>query len=379
MVRKDGDIMVTTLLALVPLAAQAAGQPASLSADPVVQVGLYSYRGDGTVSGSAYDTAPAPSSTVYASESLCQLGAGYRDLPAAAAYAWKFSGKVLSSSSTEAVLQLEWQRVLDQGNAVSGSATSVQLTVRAGDKVLLDSVLPATARSACASNVGFEVRYASRMPPGEWRTATRVTGSGAGTGSGVGVGGGTGGRVSGGGGGSGVGAGGVGTGTQTSGGGASAVSGGASGFPAGRPLLPAWAVGFVTVELWLVHTLPGQADQVLHKNLRAMPEEGATFSFDPVTIQGAQGPALVQVTGSFAVSHASGGAQLVFTTNRRVSLAQSSTPVRDAPADLQGGSRTTLAMPGPDEVLSFEMPPLKLPGGTAVPDRFSVRVRVGPR
>jgi hypothetical protein len=36
-------------------------------------------------------------------------------------------------------------------------------------------------------------------------------------------------------------------------------------------------------------------------------------------------------------------------------------------------------MPGPEEVLSFEMPPIRLHGGVELPDRISVRLQIRPR
>ena len=100
-----------------------------------MQVGLFSYHADGTAAGSAFGTAERLESTVFASGSLCQLGAGYRDLPAMAAHAWKFTGRVVSANAESAVVQLEWQRVMSEGAAVSEAPTSVELTLKAGDRV----------------------------------------------------------------------------------------------------------------------------------------------------------------------------------------------------------------------------------------------------
>ncbi len=128
-----------------------------------MQVGLFSYHADGTAAGSAFGTAERLESTVFASGSLCQLGAGYRDLPAMAAHAWKFTGRVVSANAESAVVQLEWQRVMSEGSAVSEAPTSVELTLKAGDRVLLDSVAPQTARGCSVTNAGFEARYMARF------------------------------------------------------------------------------------------------------------------------------------------------------------------------------------------------------------------------
>ena len=128
-----------------------------------MQVGLFSYHADGTAAGSAFGTAERLESTVFASGSLCQLGAGYRDLPAMAAHAWKFTGRVVSANAESAVVQLEWQRVMSEGATVTEAPTSVQLTLKAGDRVLLDSVAPQTARGCSVTNAGFEARYMARF------------------------------------------------------------------------------------------------------------------------------------------------------------------------------------------------------------------------
>ena len=104
------------------------------------------------------------------------------------------------------------------------------------------------------------------------------------------------------------------------------------------------------------------------------------FAFAPVTIDTPRGAVIVQVTGSFAVTNsASGSPQLVFVTNRRATLTQTEQAPRDSVSESQGSSRTTNPMPAPDEVLSFELPPLRMTGRPAVPDQFSIRVRITPR
>ena len=104
------------------------------------------------------------------------------------------------------------------------------------------------------------------------------------------------------------------------------------------------------------------------------------FAFAPVTIDTPRGAVIVQVTGSFGVTNgASGSPQLVFVTSRRATFTQADQAARDSVSDSQGSSRTTNPMPSPDEVLSFELPPLRMNGRPSVPDQFSVRVRIAPR
>jgi len=126
------------------------------------------------------------------------------------------------------------------------------------------------------------------------------------------------------------------------------------------------------VELWLVRSVAGQEDQTVYQTLHAT-REGAMFAFAPVSIQTPEGAISVQVTGSFATSSGPGGPRLIFVTGRRVSFG----PVRGASTDEQGTSRVTKPMPGPDDVLSFELPPIEAANlRRAVPDQFAVRVRI---
>ena len=334
-----------------------------LSDEPIVQVGLFSYRDDGTVQGSAYDTEPSLSSVVYVNGSLCQLGAGNRPQPATAADAWRFTGRIVSKTAEEAVMQLDWQRILVDGHATVAPGETVQLTLKAGDRLLLDSVLPRTQPSCGVASVGFEARYRQRFsefPQLREQLKSRVGRAGGGTGGGAVA-------ISG----SGTASGGVRTGRISAGPGTAPGPDAASATRAvpGR---------MVSVNLWLVHSAPGRDDEVLHQVLSA-PHEGAVFAFAPVNINGPGGPATVQVTGSFVVrtNAESGDQQLIFVTTRRVT--RGTGQPRDA-ADQAGTSRIVNKMPGPDDVLSFEMPALRaIDGRPALPDRFSVRVRIAPQ
>ena len=162
-VRQESETTMLMLLPALLLAGQSASVQHARPSEPVVQVGLFSYHADGTAAGSAFGTADRLESTVFASGSLCQLGAGYSDLPAMAAHAWKFTGRVISANAESAVVQLEWQRIMSQGATVTEAPTSVQLTLKAGDRVLLDSVAPQTARGCSVTNAGFEARYMTRF------------------------------------------------------------------------------------------------------------------------------------------------------------------------------------------------------------------------
>jgi hypothetical protein len=278
------------------------------------------------------------------------MGAGLRDAPAWAVHAWRFSGRVLSKTPDEVTLELTWQRVLDHGNASTATGSPTQLTLRLGEAVTLETV-EAPADSECSRRVSFEARYGSKP----YHVDVVATGSGASKqevrrGTGVGAGSGT-----------------------AAGGGVSGVSRGAAAGGVSGARMPSGS-RWMDVNLWLVHSAPGRQESVLHQQLRA-PLEGADFAFAPMSIETPRGPAIVQVRGSLSVTD---GQQLIFVTNRTVKFRSPS--ARESAFDTQGGGRTVNAMPGPAEVLSFDMPPILGPQGSGtLPDQFSVRVQIIPR
>ena len=310
------------------------------TSEPTVQIGVFGYRADGSNASAAYDTEPSLESRVYASGKLCQVGAGYRETPAWAMHAWRFSGRVLSKSRDEAIVELTWQRTLDSGNAIPVPENVTQLTLRAGDRTVLETV-HGQSDPPCSTSVTFEVRYMPRFS--EAVRAARSFGSGGATSGSL--------------------ARGV-DGTGASGSTVRAGGGGVGAGPSGT------RASWMHVDLWLVHSAPDRKDEVIHQLVRA-PREGADFAFAPVSIDTLRGGVVVQVSGSFGVADG----QLTFITNRSVKYLSGGG--RDGAADTQGTGRTVNAMPGPDEVLSFEMPPIHgSPGGVVLPNQFSVRVRI---
>jgi hypothetical protein len=353
-------VAFAALLSSIPMVASA--QNTAPPNDPIVQVGLYGYRADGSIGSSAHDTAPDLSSIVYVNGQRCLMGAGNRPAPPDATDVWQFKGKVISTTPEQAVVQLDWRRTVANGLRIDGNESSQQLNLRVGESLQLDQAGMESKPGCPTVAVGFEARYAPRF----WGIPA---GGSAGGGGRVAASSGSGpvtynaGKVARGGG--------FGTSVAISqaGGGGSAVS-------------AATGSGLFDVNLWLVRAVPGRPDEVTHSLLR-MNEAGASFAFPPVAIATSGGTTMVQVTGSFAVTHADNGEQqLVFSTNRRITNRRDTTTTvgqpRDRGDDVQGTGRTTNPMPGPDEVLSFEMPPIRWNGHEA-PDQFSVRVKIAPR
>lgn len=135
--------------------------------------------------------------------------------------------------------------------------------------------------------------------------------------------------------------------------------------------------GFYVADLWLVHSAPDRDDEVLHTVSSVWPVARA-FTFAPVTIHTSQGAVTVRIVGSVGVSRTPDGERFSFSARRHVTFVPSDRPLRDAVLDSDGTANVAVPVPGPDDVLSFEMPALQVPGGPAVPDRFAIRVRLTP-
>jgi hypothetical protein len=116
--------------------------------------------------------------------------------------------------------------------------------------------------------------------------------------------------------------------------------------------LPAGAraggAGSLDVDLWLVHTTPSGSLHAQHQTVRLTPA-GGMFTFAPVRFETTRGEIGVELTGAFQ-RFTAGGSELLLVSLSRVITGGS------APSARLGGSSSSLIMlPGPDEVLSFEM------------------------
>jgi hypothetical protein len=343
-------IILTSFVLLV--AAAQAGAQQKVPADPVVQVGIFSYRPDGGDQSSAYETNLSTETTVYVAG--CAVGAGTRPAPDRATDAWRLSGKIVSATADEAVVDLDWQRIRADGAAVSSPGSSLQLTLHIGDRVPLDSMTRDATAECPARTIRFEARYVPRSA-----SLAGVNGLVRG------------------GGGSGEVAGEAGIASSTSSSHRSA-SGSGRAVHRYRPIEPAPASpAQFDVDLWLVRESPGRHDQTLYQALTGV-RSSAQFAFAPVTIETARATVNLQVTGLLQIkTDEAGGRQLVFVTMRNAKFSSTAGTSRDPIPSVQGASTTTSPLPGPADVLSFEMPPLRLPnGGPAIPDQFSIRVRV---
>jgi hypothetical protein len=328
--------------AVMLFVAQTGSSPAKPPSAPVVQVGVFLYAPDGTTQAAAYQTNLASESVQYVAG--CEIGGGNRPAPDRATDVWRVSGNVERSDAEEAVVRVDWQRLRAAGTPVTSPGGSVVLTLHVGDRVLLDSAHSDPVVGCGARTIGFEARFAAR--PG-W---TAVRGGGAGGGGGV--------------------ASGTGTGGGRAGGGGRVMA---------SPRAASDAAAF-SADLWLVKTdanrSPEQPDFNMQGIVLQKVQGAAPFTFTPFTIETPAGPLSVQITGLVQVTNDRGPTELVFTAARNVRYAASG-PNRESTVTSMGTSTTRHPMPGPDEVMSFELPSIKLPNSTAtVPDQYSVRLRI---
>ena len=340
---------------------------------PIVHSGLFVVSADGHGSGSAVQTGDREGgelSGILFISPCGVIGASNPERPvsAFATDIWLMSGRVLALNDQQVSVQIGWRRLRRNGQEESSPEQSVTLTLQRGERHTLENVAVPAMGACDARNVSLEVVFASRQELwGVRADAYAAAGGGRGSaagGSGTGTGGGSG---------------------SGSGAGAGAGSGGGA-VVRDRVSVAMKGVGDPalerrTADLWLVRTTPGRADETRHiaSQVIAIPTK---YAFAPLTIATAFGTLNVVVAGTVEVGLSPEGEPgFHFTATRNMTWSATAQPARETWAVAEGSTKTTVALPGPEEVLSFEMPPLRAPDGAVLPDRLSVRVRlsVSPR
>jgi hypothetical protein len=321
-------------------------------------------------------------SYVWADQSLCGMGAG-DDAPASPPWTgWHFTGTVLADVPGEMTVRVEWQRLWENGVRIqSGPSGAQTYRLRNGERVELDRVVPANAGRCGTVEAKLEAAVLPRAAflMGARGRGVGVTGSGS-TGARGGRGGARGGGT--------VGTGSTGTGSGTGGGVASGTARGSVGRGAGVTLggtaggrgapgrgSQVRAVGISSpyeAEIWLVHKQPGGTESVqqMSGGFAGMPWK---FSFPQVQVAGSAGPVLVDITGSLQLLNGPDSPLLVVSIARRARRAK---PFLDT----TGTTDVSMEVPKPDDVLSFELPPLQKSVEDLVKGHtFSIRLRMKPR
>ena len=320
---------------------------------PIVYSGLFTMRPDGKVAGSASQTGEVVGADLAGTLYISACGGSGasstgRLISAFATDVWSMSGKVLELNDQHASVQIGWRRTRRAGQEETSPEQSTTLTLQRGERHTLETIAVPATGPCQARTVQLDVVFASRTDLYGITDAEYARGSVGGGRSGTAT---AGARL-----------------PYVQGSMAQTGEGGGGSSPPGLQRL--------TVDLWLVRSTPGAADQTLHitSPLRPIPQ---TYTFAPLTIQTASGTVSVTVHGTLEGGLSPEGEQrLHFTASRTVTTMTSTHPTRDGKAVVEGSTKTTIRMPGADDVVSFEMPALRTADGAAVPDRFSIRVRV---
>jgi hypothetical protein len=132
-----------------------------------------------------------------------------------------------------------------------------------------------------------------------------------------------------------------------------------------------------TADVWLVHTAPGRAEDSAHVNA-SVSGVARALTFPETRIQTPLGVFTIEIQCFVEAGETSGGEQLFVSANRRVRFTAASGAVRDLRPVFEGSLKTAVPFPKPADVLAFELPSVQVPGAPAIPDRFTLRVRVTP-
>ena len=339
--------------------------PPSRANQPIIYSGLFLVRADSGVGGFAVQTGEhvgADLAGLLYISPCSSMGASNPGHPvsAFATDAWLMSGKVLELTDQQASVQIGWRRIRSGGREDSSPEQVVTLMLKRGERNTLESIAVPASGSCEARNVSLDVVFSSRPElygiGASADTAGSRAAAGARAGGGAGTGGGTGG-----GGGIGSGGGGVCPPRDLLGREQDAVPGAQA---ERRPVAGA--------------QYAGRADETLHITAQVIPTPVA-YAFAPLTIQTATGTVTVKVEGTLETGQSpEGEPRLHFTATRNVTSVTTPRPTRDGKPIVEGSTKTTVALPGPDEVLSFEMPPLRTSEGVTLSDRLSIRVRLAP-
>ena len=349
---------IALLAGVVALASTSAfAQTVSVSfSQPMIHSGLFMMRPDGKHSGSAVQTGEKVGAdlagTLYLSP-CSGMGAANpgRQISAFATDIWQMSGKVLEMTDQQASVQVGWRRLRRDGQDETSAEHLTTLTLKRGERNTLESINVPAHGSCEARTVQLDVVFASReemygITPAQYAAGNKSLAA---------AGGGRGGYVQ---------------------GSVKSTGAGGGGGSFGMEKVGHPALERLTADLWLVRSTPGRADETFHVTAQVIPMPTA-YAFAPISLQTSTGTVNVKVQGTVEAGlSAEGERKFHFTAGRTITSVTSTRPVRDGQPVVEGSTKTTVGMPGPEEVLSFEMPSLRTADGVTLPDRLSIRVRL---
>jgi hypothetical protein len=363
----------------------------------VFEVSLRRYGPDNFMSASAGDSATTGKleSYVSAPASLCGLSASSTEPTSVPGVGWHVTGEVLSTAAGQMTARVDWQRIWDKGSRIqNGPSGSKTITLRAGERVELDRVVP-SGQSACNTTdarleaaVVTKLAYRLGVVNGSFKFAAgeRVgdftfTGVAAGARGGRSVATSTTST----------------TGTQTT----------TTTAPKMKPNLE-WQkaeLGYrvrggasYDAELWLVHRGPDGVETVQQQTVH-FSGNSTSYSFPAISVQTSKGPITVDITGKLQSfvgnppdpNEANAGVAYAYFFQRKDVTGETPQPRimvtigRRARAsgppllDITGGSSIAMELPAATDVLSFELPALQKAAEDLLKGhQFSLRVRVTP-
>jgi hypothetical protein len=286
-------IEVFPVLFITLIAQQGAASPPPPAAELRVILTAPVYHPDGSVTGETATIAPGGPSVihVFSRRSLCDTAAPAAAEPADAGFGWRVALHVVRATDAHVVVNVDWRRVWDRGQRLANGPSGA-------------------AQLTLARGGRIPLDHIPNDLPGE---SCRAVGMGLEVRLG---------RAA-----SSVGAGGVALPIATRAGGA----------------------GQLDVDLWLLHTTPSGSQQAQHQTVR-LTTAGGGFTFAPVRFETTLGEVGVELSGSFRrYTVTTGGEFLLLSMSRVISGAGA------PPNGLAGTSSSLVALPQPDDVLSFEM------------------------
>jgi hypothetical protein len=312
---------------------------------PTVSVGVFTLTADGRIGAAATQSGDRTGADLAGTVYLAPCGrvGGANPGHAISAFAtdvWKLTGTIVEIAPEQATVQLGWQRVRRGGRDEESTPQSVTVTLKRGERSTLETIAVPAAGSCPAREALLDISFMSMKEMLGPKAAAGQTPGPATPHPFVSR------RVEG----------------RLSEFGYGSREGGVS--------------SVLRAELWLVLSSPGRADDVRHTTapVSAIP---MGYGFTPIAIQTATGTFTLKVEGTIEAGTApTGEPQLHFTAKRSTTFAPTQRVARDTAPVVEGSTKTTVALSGPDEVVSFELPPLRTPDGESVPDKLSVRVKL---
>ena len=279
---------------LLPLSPAQDPQPPRPQAELVVFVAAPVYQPDGAVTA---ETVALPSSGaglvhMFARRSVCDPAVGGAAEPADAGYGWRIASTVISRSDRDIVISIDWRRLWDGGRRIQNGPGSTVQLTLHPGDRIPLDHITNAAPRPDCRAVGLGLEVRLVQSALQRRAITSVLPLGA-------------------------------------------TPGGAQA---------------VDADLWLIHTLPSGVQRVVHQTAR-IPASGGKFAFGPAEVTTSRGQFSVEFTGTIERYRAPTGAEFMLLSLTRTVKGGGLPAV-----GLSGSTGTTVALPSPDQVFSFEMP-----------------------